>query len=237
LKIDDRTEKLIAHAVGLAQNGRLKSTIHMVGRRVFVLNMDGTILMRLKSELVFDDPVSFFADDYEGREFEVRDGHVVFSRWAGDWEREKKNSVPKITVKDVESLWEKYKPDVRMKIIITAEAVNLLDDELSHVELSKAKASAFKIIQRDIYSGGLVTVQKNEDAGMFGQADDSVFGPIGIRTTDLKALFSFTDAIAFYIQDEPWLYFEDEREGTFAGVLSTCVYDELGYTSKSKGET
>ena len=234
--IDDKTEMLFAHAVALAQAGRLKSTIHISGKRVFILNMDGTILMRLRSSLVFDEPVSFFADDYEGREFSVSAGHVVFSRRSGDWEREKKNSVPKITVEEVEGLWGTYKPDIRSKIIITGEATELLDDGLSHVELSKIKGEPFRLVQRDIYSGGLVTIRKNEEENLFGSDDDTVFGPIGIRTTDLKALFTFTDALAFYIQGEPWLYFEDERKGGFAGVLSTCVYDELGYTSKSKGE-
>jgi hypothetical protein len=86
------------------------------------------------------------------------------------------------------------------------------------------------LIQRDIYSGSRVEVAKNNSSDLFQSEEDSFsFNTIGIRTNDFKALFSFVDDLFWYFQlKKNWVFIED-REGKFQIILSTCLYDEIGY--------
>ena len=60
------------------------------------------------------------------------------------------------------------------------------------------------------------------------------FDTIGLRTIDFISLFTFSDNIEFFIQPgENWMYFQDSQI-LFSGILSTCLYDEIGYVAETK---
>jgi hypothetical protein len=236
IRIEGTTEMMFAQAVALSQAGRLRSTIHCGGETVYVLNMDNTILLNFKSTQAFPETFSFFANDYESPKIRVDKGQIVFVTNSNGIKRTKTCALPKTNFKEVEGIWKGFKPNKKHGIRLVKPMCSLLDDSLSHIELSKEKDGAVKLIQRDIYSGTRIEVQSNSGAsGLFDENDDiPAFEPIGIRTVDFNALFSFTDNLQFYIQEKkPWIYF-DTNNGVMTGILSTCIYDELGTIEKIK---
>jgi len=77
MKISDRTEMMMSQAVSLAQNGRMKSVIHLTGNAMFLVNMDDTILIKFQAAEEFPD-LSFFANDYESKDINNEGNQVVF---------------------------------------------------------------------------------------------------------------------------------------------------------------
>jgi len=115
---------------------------------------------------------------------------------------------------------------------VSKNVLALLDDELSHVELHNDQGTV-RLIQKNIYTGARVEI-KEVSGGLFEIAGDDLEElPLGLRTADFKALFSFVDTITFYLQKGHWLFFKD-HSNTLQGILSTCIYDELSYISKSQ---
>ncbi len=230
MQIDSLTEMMFSQAVALAQNGRMKSTIHCKGDEIFILNMDNTILLRYQSPQEFDEPFSFFSNDYESRRIRVEEGKVVFITNAGGLRRTKVCPAPKIAFADVKKIWEGFSPAKSESITLVKEMASLLEEGLSHIEVSKTAGGPVVLLQRDIYSGSRVEVERNKsNAGLLDIDDDDLaFGPVGIRTVDFAALFVFSDSLTWYVQKgKRWVYFEDNT-GRLSGILSTCLYDELG---------
>lgn len=233
MKIEGLTEAMFAHAVALAQNGKMKSTIHCGGEEVFILNMDNTLILRYKSPQVFEESFSFFANDYESPRIRIDEGKVVFVTNSGGLKRTKVCPAPKTGFKEIKAIWEKLQeepisPDSH-KIILMKEMAALLEDGLSHVEVSKEEDGPVVLLQRDIYSGSRIEVERNKSgSGLMEVDDDFSFNPIGIRTIDFAALFTFSDSLTWYIlPDKKWVFFEDNT-GRLSGVLAQCLYDELG---------
>lgn len=234
MKISDRTELLMSAAVALAQAGRMKSTIHLKGHDIFVSNMDDTILMKFRAEEDFDE-LSFFANDYDSRDIKEENGQVVFVSLAEQYKRKKVCPKPPQTFAEVEQIWGKHKPNLGIPIRIGKAALQLLDEELSHVELHNIDGSV-KLFQKNIYTGARIEISEASAGALLLEiASDPPLSnlPIGLRTSDFKALFSFSDQLLFYIQDGNWIYFKDSSNA-LQGIVSTCLYDELPWVGKSK---
>lgn len=236
MKIDGLTEAMFAQAVALAQNGKMKSTIHAGGSDIFIANMDQTILLHYKAPQDFDAPFSFFANDYESPRIRIEDGKVVFITNVNGIRRTKVCAPPKGSFEDKAAVWAKHAADRAHSFTVTKDMVGLLDEGLSHIEISKTEDGPLVLLQRDIYSGARIEVEHNKSGSIIDLSEGGyAFGPLGVRTVDFQALFTFSDSLTFYPQEgKAWMFFED-FQGNFAGVLSTCLYDELGYISKDEG--
>lgn len=230
IRIDDVTTTMFSQAVALAQNGMMKSTIHVFKKNIFIQNMDNTILIFYQSPQEFPEPFSFFANDYEGNVIRTEEGKIVFISHSDGMKRTKVCAAPKTKYEDIYKGWEKHKPNLSSSFIVTKKAASLLDDKLSHIELSKEKDSSLLLTQRDIYSGARIVVETNPAGSQL--MDDSAFNTIGIRTVDFQALFTFMDSLTFYPQlNSNWIYFNMRN---MKGILATCIYDELGYLAKEE---
>jgi len=239
VKIEGTTELMFAQAVALAQNGKMKSTIHCGGREIFILNMDNTIWLRFQSPQDFPEPFSFFANDYESPRIRVEQGKIVFVTNQNGMRRTKVCAPPKMTFVEAKAIWDKFQPGRDLSVTLQKEMAALLDDGLSHIEIGKVNGEPVKLLQRDIYNGARVEVERNASGGSLLDVDDETaeFGPIGIRTVDFNALFSFTDALTWFFQPEgkPWAFIEDNT-GALSGVIGLCLYDELGAIDRPEGE-
>lgn len=242
-KISDRIEGIFAHAVAMEQSGRLKSTIYCLENEIFILNSDNTVLLRFllrKTETPFKHPVSFRANDYDSRSFYEEDGKIIFVTENENFTRTKSCSTPGDTPEDIKTLFGNYEKLTDNKIVLNREILSLLDDSLSHVEIS-APAKDLSIVQRNIYSGSVITVKrkKGEGLGMLANADGITdeFGPIGLRTDDFAALFTFVDNISFAFPsgDTDYCYIRSmDQKLAMEGIIATCVYDELGGVEVSR---
>lgn len=236
-KISDRIEGIFAHAVAMEQSGRLKSTIYCIENEIFILNSDNTVLLRFllrKTETPFKHPVSFRANDYDSRSFYEEDGKIIFQTENENYVRTKSCSTPGDTPADIKALFEGYDKLTTNKIALNRDILSLLDDSLSHVEVS-APAKELTIVQRNIYSGAIISVKrkKGEGFGSLATVDDisTTFGPIGLRTNDFGALFTFADnlTLSFPTGGIDYCYVRSiDPKLAMEGVIAMCVYDELG---------
>lgn len=229
IKITDRTELMFSQAVALSQNGMMKSTIH-AQKALYILNMDDTIIIYFEMNQEFPEPVSFFANDYESNEMEIENGQVVFVTNSGGYARRKTCPKPKIDFATAAGIWNKFEPDKSNPLTFDKNIMELLNDDLSHVELHNQ--GGLKILQKNIYSGARIEIENvAAEDGLFDSFGEE-FEPIGMRTADFKALFSFADQLNFYIQKgKNWLYFTDSYN-ILQGVLGTCLYDEIPYIAE-----
>ena len=236
-KANYRIERIFAHAAALQQSGRLRNTIYGLKKSVYILNQDFTVLLRFplrKSENPFDSPISFAANDYDSDIFEERDGKICFIQEHGDFMREKSCRIPGQSAASVQKTFKNFAASVeaKNKVTLNADFVKCLDESLSHVEFSVRKGR-LKIKQRNIYDGSVITITKKKKTGLGITSDAQLksFKPIGIRTNDLLALFAFAQSVSFYFFGKgiTWLESED-RKMPFVGIISQCIYDELGVT-------
>jgi hypothetical protein len=233
IKITGQTETIFAQAVALAQNGRMKSTIHAYGNEIFILNMDNTILLRFDSPQNFPEPISFYANDYESPEMGIENGQVFFNQYQGNYARKKLCSKPVETFQNVKEKWAKFSPDKSYPIALTSDLVGLTEDGLSHIEFVNSD-SGVKLIQKNIYDGTRVELEKaDSDRGFLTEQVPEAGLPLGLRTTDFKALFALVPDVTFFVQPENYIHFADPKN-ILTGILSTCIYDELGYISAVK---
>jgi hypothetical protein len=231
IKVTDRTELMFSQAVTLSQSGMMKNTIHAKEKDLFILNMDDTILIHFNMNQEFPEAVSFFANDYESNDMLLENGQLVFITHSEGHTRKKTCPSTKIKFNDVKEIWNAFNPDINHVISLNKIIISLLDDDLSHLEIHNQ--NGIKLVQKNIYSGARVEIEnKTAQEGLLGDGLSIEFDPIGIRTTDFKALFSFVEDLNFYIQPgKNWVYFKD-TSGVLEGILSTCIYDEIGYIAK-----
>jgi hypothetical protein len=220
----------------LEQSGRLRSTVYAEGSTIYIFNSDHTLLLRFQlrnSESPFEKAVSFRASDYDNRDFREEDGRVVFTSGVEGWKREKSCSTPELTFEDVAAMWERCEEEDGLEntVLLSAELLKLLDDSLSHVEISAVDGD-LKIVQRNIYSGSIIEITRESDG--FGLAGDEIkgdFGPIGLRTPDFRALFEFQPSLSFHIPSgEGGIVVVKSLDSKMPlmAVLAQCLYDELG---------
>lgn len=236
-RISDRIEGIFAHAVAMEQSGKLKSTIYCLENEIFILNSDNTVLLRFllrRTETPFAHPVSFRANDYDSRSFYEEDGKIIFVNESEGFIRTKSCSTPGDTPEDIKALFAGYEKLTTNKIVLNRDILSLLDDSLSHIEIS-APSKDLALVQRNIYSGAVIKVCRKKSEGLGDLVNvDSItdeFGPIGMRTNDFGALFTFADNISmsFPAGDCDYAYIRSvDPKIQFEGVVALCVYDMLG---------
>lgn len=240
-KLPEETMKQIfAHAVALDQNGRLRNTVYAKGSTIYILNSDNTVLLQFntKQPLPLTDEVRFKAADYEGDAFGIEDGKMVFTTKCGGAVRRKSCGLPDLTFDDVAGIFNAHRQEdkagVVAALVLTKDVVSLLDENLSHVEISGNAKEGWAIIQRDIYSGAKVEIQQIKEHGM-GVHDASEvsfdFGPVGLRTNDFIALFLFHGTVKFDFRTSEVRVVHISAETSaysLNGTVAQCVYDEMG---------
>lgn len=237
MRISNLVEEIFAQAVALDQSGGLKNTIYAINHEIFILNYDHTVLLRFrlrKSEGEFEHPISFKANDYDSNVFEEKEGKIVFYSEKGEYQRKKVCGTSDLTPEAVKELFSKYITDNenRSEVILSKDVLSLLDEDLSHVEFSGEKGSSIKMIQRNIYSGGIIEVEKKKDEGFFQEELNNDFGPVAIKTGDLRALFTFQEALKFSFpvrgkEDFILITGADTGKRSITGIIACCLYDEI----------
>jgi hypothetical protein len=244
MKVTSLVEEIFAQAVALDQSGGLKNTIYATGTEIFILNYDHTVLLRFKlrkSEGMFDNPISFKANDYDSNHFEEKEGKIIFYSSITDksgkpvYERKKICGTTDLTPEEVKTLFSNYVADVedRSEVILSKEVLSLLDTDLSHIEFSGNEGETMKMIQRNIYSGGIIEVEKSQnETELFKEELEQDFGPVAMKTDDFKALFTFQDALKFYFPSrgkEDFILIKgmDENKRSIVGIIACCLYDEI----------
>lgn len=236
MKISNLVEQIFATAVALDQNGGLKNTIYAIGSEVFIMNYDHTVLLRFrlrKSEGEFEHPISFKANDYDSNHFEEKDGKIIFYSAQDGYNKKKICGTTDLTPSEVKELFEMYlgKAQAKQTTTLSKAMMPLLEDGLSHIEFSGKESQTLKMTQRNIYSGGIIEIEKASD-GFFKEELSEDFGPVALKTSDFQALFMFQEQLKFQ--------FPTDNEGNFiiiksikdtkrdmVGIVACCLYDEI----------
>jgi hypothetical protein len=138
MKVNNLVEELFAQAVALDQSGGLRNTVYAIGTEIFILNYDHTVLIRFKlrkSEGVFENPISFKANDYDSNVFEQQGNKIIFFAEKGEYQRKKVCGTTDLTPQEVKELYAKYMDDLeeRTTVILSKDVIELLDTDLSHI--------------------------------------------------------------------------------------------------------
>jgi hypothetical protein len=229
------TEHIFSHAVALQQSGRLRNNIFVNKRNVYILNMDHTVILNFtlpSKEPSFDNPVAFSANDYDSEKFHEEGGKIIFTQKNSKTGvvRTKSCAGAEIGFEEIEELFSTHYKKMRdpqlSRFSFERDSLSLLEENLSHLEI-KAEGGKWSIIQRDIYTG--VVIELKKPAGDLRDDLENDFGPVGIRTNDFLALFSFNDFVTFYFPSKhPEVCLVKGNKYEMKGVLAGCVYDELG---------
>jgi hypothetical protein len=237
MKITGQIEQIFSQAVALDQSGGLRNTIYADKREVFVLNYDHTVLLRFRlraHESPFNEPISFKADDYDSNDFSEENGRIVFVTEQNGFIRKKSCGRAEYTPDQIQELFKSYaaKPlDEENDVILNATVLSLLDTDLSHIEFSGEKGDTLKMVQRNIYSGGLIEIQE-QGGGFFKNELKTAFGPVGIKTNDFASLFQFQDTLKFQFpargkDDFITVRSIDKNKRDMIGIIACCLYDEI----------
>lgn len=236
MKITGQIEQIFAHAVALDQNGGLKNSIYADGKEVYIMNYDHTVLLRFRlrdSETIFDAPISFKANDYDSNEFYIEDDKIVFLSKIKGYERKKICGKADNSPEEVKKTFKGYmKKDLEGETLtIDSSILSLIDEDLSHIEFSGKKGESLKMIQRNIYTGGIVEISEMTE-GIFENTLESDFGPVGVKTKDFQALFTFQNTLKFQFplgDETDYIVVRsiDQKKRNMIGVIALCLYDEL----------
>jgi len=252
MKINEvEAESIFAYAEALEKSGRQKNSIFISGRTVYILNYDKTVLLRfsLSKEMTKGTEfLAFFGSDYESSKFEIDHDLVGFKidSTSGEWTRTTTCKIPNQTFGDVDDLFKKLydapvinKHQIIGAAIIDNGVLDLLKENLSHIEFFVRNKELY-LIQRDIYSGSISEIKRKNREGLGLIEEPYEFSgdpaPLGIRTNDFIALFSFTDKVTFQFLPEEFGYFLVKAPHSgLTGVIGGCLYNscgELNYIQK-----
>lgn len=234
-KVDNRIESIFSHAVAMDQAGRLRNTIYIQNKEVYILNSDRTVMLRFilpAAAAPFKNPVSFRASDYDSSTFYEENGKIIFVAKSGDMVRKKSCSTPDLDPSEAAELFAKFKPVKKNRFQIHKNIIPLLDENLSHIEFVGTDGQLM-IIQRNIYDGTVINIEREKASGFGVTSNDDInsdFGPLGLRTNDFLALFAFNDQITFSFPDGIKSGFcrVMGRNFKMSGIVALCIYDELG---------
>lgn len=240
-------EIIFSHAVSLSQSGRLRNEIYCQGSIIYIANFDNTILLQFHLPFSqFKEEISFEANDYDSENFRVENDQILFLKEEGPFVREKICGKTGRTFSEIEGLFEKYFDQITLDdcniVNLHNSLLSLLDENLSHVEVS-SQNKKFLIIQRDIYTGGRIEIQENKKGFHSLHQIQENFGPIGLRTNDLFAMFTFTENLKFYFRqhNDYCLLTGEMKLGSankidMKGIIAGCIYDEMGTVEIIKEE-
>lgn len=243
-KIDPRVESVFAHAAAMHQSGRMRNTIYVRDKEIYILNIDSSVLLRFvlsASASPFSQPLGFNAADYESSALYEEDGKIIFEKDEGEWNVKKSCGTTELNPDQVAGIFSNFPPIKENKIILRSSIITLLDQKLSHVELSGRIGDSISIKQKNIYDGKVIDITRKKASGMGISEGDKItksFGPLAIRTNDLIALFSFNDQLTFSFSSSEKGYCRiTGRNFKMAGIIGLCRYDELGTINTPKGES
>jgi hypothetical protein len=227
--------RVFSHAVALEQNGKMKSIIACKGNIVYILNYDKTVLFRFElSRVAFQSELCFNADDYDSEDFREENGKIIFvTKGEGGYDREKICKAPNIDFKNTEVMFNKfwgYSEGAVAVVKFTSNDLKLLDESLSHVEFLSKDLQPM-ILQRDIFSGSVIKLEKKKFKGLDIDSDEitSDFGPVGMRTNDLIALFTFNPILdLFFLSQQYGCFIIEGKEYKMKAIVAKCLYDDLG---------
>jgi len=237
MKNELEMERIFSYAVALEQLGRQKNSIFAWENVVYILNSDKTVSLRFESsQNVFKNPIGFFANDYDSPNFTSEGSSIVFLQKGEEFLRKKKCRVPNQTFKDVEDMFYKFhsgsEAATPWKISFHKSSLDLLSSDLSHVEFT-AKNSAINIIQRDIYAGTLIVLERKlipEGLGIVESEDNlpENIPPIAMRTSDFFSLFNFNDKIDIFFPEKQRFFLVEGAHNKMTGIVAGCLYDDIG---------
>lgn len=237
MKINNLIEEIFSHAVAMDQSGGMRNTIYCIGTEIFIMNYDHTVLIRFglrRSENNFETPISFRANDYDSNCFEQVDDRIIFTNENENFIRKKTCGTPDLSPEEIQKIFNKYvfnsEDSNYVEEVLSGDILELLDDNLSHVEFYGERRKTLTLIQRNIYSGGIIEIEK-KSGGLFSSSLKRSFGPIAVKTTDFKALYSFQKSIKFWFPTDSgeFILFSstDVNKRNMTGLVSCCIYDEI----------
>ncbi len=231
MRISKRVESIFAYAVSMDTRG-LKNTIHCIGKNVYIVNSDHSMILRFplrQSEVVFSSPISFNANDYDSANFEEVDGKIVFQTESKGYVRRKIcGTADMYDVADLRKLYHDLitAHDYTFKFNLSKDCCSLLDENLSHTEVSVEEGKLL-LRQRNVYSGNIIEVTLDEKGFFSGSsALPKSFGPVGLKTKDFMSLFSFHESLTFFPAPD-FIIVKETQKGDFDGILAFCRYDEI----------
>lgn len=235
-------EDIFSIAIALDQLGRFKNEIYCSDKDIFIVNYDRTTILKFKAKNIFIDPVSFYANDFEDSKYQVKDGKVIFDKKKGGILSTKICRIPDFSIQEVQDLFDKFwnKDQSNLsRVSYNKEIVDCLQQDLSHIEfISDNKVPI--LIQRDIYSGNIIRLKKAPKKGFGdGTKPDSLkddFQPIGIRTNDFIALFTFINTVTFAIHPSGHYFLVRSNGDEMRGIVGGCLYDDLGTINFIEGD-
>lgn len=228
VNVDKRLELIFSQAAALSQSGRMKSEIHVLPGEVFLLNGDGTVLMR------FDTPgvksrFAFRTDDYDSQNIRILDGELSFVQDTGDWERIKTPAqIPTDKTVQVTESWgelcaESDSPGASFSF--DRSHLSLIEERMSHLEISSVTGKML-LLQRDIYSGTIVRIWEGEKAGDLFKPSRADFGPVALRTSDFLALFAFQNSLTIDLYQN-WARVRGQSRPPYEAFISGCTFGEM----------
>lgn len=236
MKISSTVEQIFAHAVALDQSGGLRNTIYAIENHIYILNYDHTLLLRFllrRTEAPFQHPISFRANDYDSNLFHEEDGKIVFVVESDGFERRKSCGTPDFTPDQIKKVFKDNLgyPGEWAEVFLPKNMLSLLDRDLSHIEFTGEKGSPIKLTQRNIYSGGIVEIQK-KGKGLFQEDLPFDIEPVAIKTNDFLALYSFQEGVRFLFPPKGegnivQVKGMDDMKRHMTGLVACCIYDEI----------
>ncbi len=236
VSVNKRIEGIFAQAVAMDNRG-IKNMIHCIGDNIYVVNFDYSMILRFslrQSEARFEVPISFNANEYDSPQFTFEitpDGSkIVFYTVEKEFTRRKICYTKSVSpnAEDIDKLYQELKKKGEQSqylFYLSADCVPLLEEDLSHVEISVENSSLI-LRQRNIYTGTIVEVESNEKGFFTVNRLPKEMPPIALKTKDFTSLFNIQKSLAF-IPTEDFLVVKDPQKDDFDGVLALCKYDMI----------
>ncbi len=236
VNVNKRIEGIFTQAVAMDNRG-VKNMIHCIGDNIYIVNFDYSMILRFslrQSEARFEVPISFNANEYDSPQFTFEitpDGSkIVFRTVEKEFTRRKICYTKSVSpnAEDIDKLYqelEKKAEQSQYLFYLSADCVPLLEEDLSHVEISVENSSLI-LRQRNIYTGTIVEVESNEKGFFTVNRLPKEMPPIALKTKDFASLFNIQKSLAF-IPTEDFLLVKDPQKDDFDGVLALCKYDMI----------
>lgn len=244
VNVNKRIEGIFAQAVAMDNRG-VKNMIHCIGDNIYIVNFDYSMILRFslrQSEARFEVPISFNANEYDSPNFafEITENgsKIVFRTVEKEFTRRKICQTKSVSpnAEDIDKLYQELKKKAEQSeylFYLSADCVPLLEEDLSHVEVSVENSSLI-LRQRNIYTGTIVEVESNEKGFFTVNKLPKEMPPIALKTKDFISLFNVQKSLAF-IPTEDVLFVKDPQKNDFDGVLALCKYDMIIDLYNKKG--
>lgn len=236
IKASSRVEGIFAHAVAMDNRG-LKNIIHCVGSNVFIVNFDHSMILRFslrQSEVSFETPVSFNANEYDSPEFtfttDEEGGKIVFHTASKEYTRKKicRTGMSGPDANDIRKVYRQLKREAEESeylFYVSDDCIPLLEEGLSHTEIS-VENSALILRQRNVYTGTIVEIGSASSGFFTLDKLPKHLPPIALKTKDFMSLFTVRKSLAF-IPTKDFVLVKDSKKDDFEGVLALCKYDMI----------